>query len=263
MTIGAPTRRSVRLRRTALVGVHLGSAYLSATLLASRLSPVRRQRLASRLARQLLRYLDVRVTLRGSVPSMGSPVLVVANHVSWLDMNALNTVLGARFVAKSEVQTWPIAGTIAARFGTLFIVRWHRGDAARVRHAVAAALGAGQRVVVFPEGTTTDGTALGPFHPALFQSAIDAGVPVLPVAVRYLDGAGLPTAAPAFIGDMTFVESLARIVAEPTLEAVLSFGPTLYPGGRTRKELAASARQWIAWALGIEEAEVRTEPRAA
>jgi 1-acyl-sn-glycerol-3-phosphate acyltransferase len=109
-----------------------------------------------RLARQTLAILGVRVVRGGRGGPAPRPVLVVANHVSWLDVYALQAGQGGRAVAKREVRDWPIAGAI---------VRGSPRDAARVKDAVAAALRAGERVVVFPEGTTSDGAGVGRFYP--------------------------------------------------------------------------------------------------
>jgi 1-acyl-sn-glycerol-3-phosphate acyltransferase len=176
---------------------------------------------------------------------------VVANHVSWLDVYVLNAVLQARFVVKAKTSTWPIAGAIARGFEAIFVVRGSCRDAARVRGVVATTLGGGERVVVFPEATTTDGSTLGRFHPALFQAAIDAGVPVVPVAIRYARPGGAAAPEAAFVDDMTLVASLARIVRAPALRAELVFGPALAPAAGTRKEIALLARAFVAGQLGF------------
>ena len=175
----------------------------------------------------------------------------MANHVSWLDVYAINCLLRARFVAKQEVGGWPFIGRMVAAFGALFIVRGSPRDAARVKTRIAAALRGGERVVVFPEGTTTDGTTLGRFYPALFQAAIEADAMIQPVAIRYTDANGRPTTAAAFIDDMTFMQSLHRITAAPAITAELMFGPPRSPQGHPRRALAAEHRAWIAQTLGI------------
>ena len=244
------TPRRTRATRAARLARHLGSAYASAVLRAPALAPTGRRQLAADLAREMLDVLQVRLEVRGEPPA-GAPTLVVANHVSWLDMYVLNAVAGARFVAKSEVRGWPGFGTIAARFGTFFIVRGSYRDAARVRTAVAWALASGERVAVFPEGTTTDGTTVGRFYPALFQSAIDAGVPVQPVALRYCDVRGQRSEAPVFVGDTTILDSLTRVLREPLLTAEVVLGPALHAAGHTRRDLAELARRWIRGTFGL------------
>jgi len=262
MTRGRPVPRSTRARRMARLVRHLAGLYASAVWRAPRLQPAGRRELAARFAREMLDdVLQVRLHVRGA-PRERTPTLIVANHVSWLDMYVLNAVAGARFVAKSEVRGWPFFGTIATRFDTFFIVRGSYRDAARMRTAVARALGLGERVAVFPEGTTTDGTTVGRFFPALFQAAIDARARVQPVALRYRDAHGRPSAAPAFVGDTTVLASVRQVLREPALAVEATIGPSLDPAGRTRRELAEHTRSWIAATLGTGE-RASAERRAA
>ena len=252
MPRGRLVPRSTHALRMARLVRHLAGVYASAVWHAPRLEPAERRELTVRFAREMLDVLQVRLHVRGT-PCGRTPALIVANHVSWLDTYVLNAVAGARFVAKSEVRGWPFFGTIAARFDTFFIVRGSYRDAARMRTAVARALGLGERVAVFPEGTTTDGTTVGRFFPALFQAAIDARAPVQPAALRYRDAYGRPSAAPAFVGDTTVLASVRQVLREPVLSAEAIFGPSLDPAGRTRRELAEYARGWIVAALGMRE----------
>jgi 1-acyl-sn-glycerol-3-phosphate acyltransferase len=182
------------------------------------------------------------------------PLLVVANHVSWLDVYLLNALATARFVAKSDVRDWPLVGPIAAAFGTFFIVRGSYRDAARVKNAIADALLRGERVVVFPEGTTTDGTRVSRFYAALLQAAVDTGAPVQPVAIRYVGPDGAYEPAAAFIDDMSFATSLARVLRRPELVAQVHVAPSLPSLHRTRRELALLTRRWITAALELEDA---------
>lgn len=210
--------------------------------------------LALDCARRTLAILRVGVTLRGETSLQDGPLLVVANHVSWLDVYLLNALATARFVAKSEVRRWPLVGAIATAFGTFFIVRGSYRDAARVKDAIAAALRRGERVVVFPEATTTDGTRVGPFYAAMLQAAVDAGVPVQPVAIRYVGPDGAPDAAAAFIDDMSFATSLARVLRRRGLVADVHIAPAFSSQRRTRRELAFLTRRWITDALLLEDA---------
>jgi 1-acyl-sn-glycerol-3-phosphate acyltransferase len=238
-------------RRGAAVAADFARVWVVARMVAPRVAPVERRRLAQRLASGTLYALGIDLSVRGAGPHAATPALVVANHVSWLDVQALGTLGPMRFVAKSETRRWPVAGAIARGFDTFFLRRWHFRDAARVKDAVAAALRAGETVAVFPEGTTTDGTRLGRFHHAFFQAAIDAGVPVLPVAIRYVDGNGGPSVAVRFVGDDTFVGSLVRVVRAPSLGAELRVMRPIPSGGRTRRQLAAAAQAMIAGALAL------------
>jgi 1-acyl-sn-glycerol-3-phosphate acyltransferase len=233
-------------RKTSAVAGHLLTLWLGAALVIPRLRARQRQHLAAALARRTLRTLGVSLRVRRERRRHDGPRLLVANHISWLDVYALNAVEEARFVAKSETRTWPLLGTITAAFDALYIVRGSCRDAARVKDVAAAALRHGDTIAVFPEGTTTDGTALRRFYPALFQAAIDAGAAVQPVAIRYPNADGTPNRAAAFVDDMTFLGSLGRILAQPRLTAEVIFGPAIPAAGRTRGELAALAREHIA-----------------
>jgi 1-acyl-sn-glycerol-3-phosphate acyltransferase len=224
--------------------------WLVARTHAPRLSPHARSRLSSRLARRSLTRLGIRVRVRGSLAS-DAPCLLVANHVSWLDVQVLNAIRPARFVAKIETRDWPVIGGIADGFGTFFIRRGSWRDAGRVKDALARALASGETVVVFPEGTTTDGTQLRCFRPALFQAAIDAGVPVHPIALRYRRPDGTPTAAADFVGDMTFFESLSNVAREPAIVADVWIGPAIPAAASDRRSLAALAQRAIAAELGL------------
>lgn len=239
------------LRRGGAVLWSLGLTWAIAALVAPRLAPRARRLLSARLARRTLAALDVRMRLTGATPPGDRPRLFVANHVSWLDVYTLGAWWPARFVAKIETASWPLAGTIARRFDALFIARDSFRDAARVKARVAAALAAGDSVVVFPEATTTDGMRLGRFHPALFQAAVEAGAVVQPVALRYRRPDGSPCPAAAFVGDDTFLASLCRVLREPRVQVDVHVGPALSPAGWTRRELAVRAQAAVAGALGL------------
>jgi len=244
-------------RRLLRVVAGFAVAWLAARVLAPRLARAARRDLARRLARRTLASLDLQVRVSGRVIAAG-PALVVANHVSWLDVQVLNTIFSARFVAKQETRTWPVIGAIARGFETFFLRRGSCRDAARVTAAVASALAAEDTVVVFPEGTTTDGTRLGRFHPAFFQAAVDAGVPLQPVAIRYTTAEGEQSLAASFVGDMTFVDSLLTILRERPLIAELCIGDVLAHERANRRGLAASAQASVAAALGIPAHRVET-----
>jgi 1-acyl-sn-glycerol-3-phosphate acyltransferase len=231
----------------------IGRSWFGAAFLVSRCNAALRWQQARVCARALLRSLAVRVEVRGWKPDSGRECLIVGNHVSWLDTYVIHSIRPhARFVAKAEVRKWPLVGTMAEAFQTFFIRRGSRRDAARVKDAVAVALRNGETVAAFPEGTTSDGLVLGRFYPALFQSAVDARADVQPVAIRYRDADGRPSGAAAFIGEMTLLESLRRILLEPRLEAEIVFCAPIPSRGRTRRELAALAHASIARVLGFD-----------
>jgi 1-acyl-sn-glycerol-3-phosphate acyltransferase len=194
------------LRRLgAVLSQALGGALICA-LLFPFLRPAQRMHHVGRWSARMLRALGIALEVRGSVHA--GPVLLVANHVSWLDILAVNAVHPARFVAKADVKHWPFLGWLVACGGTLFIERERKRDALRVVHQIAQALQGGDIVAVFPEGTTSDGHDVLPFHANLLQAAIATGSPVQPVVLRYRDARAAVSQAPAYVGDISLVASL-------------------------------------------------------
>jgi 1-acyl-sn-glycerol-3-phosphate acyltransferase len=153
------------------------------------------------------------VRVRRSGPVVPAGTLVVANHVSWLDVLALNAVAPVRMLAKREVRQWPVLGVMAACVGTVFLDRERLRALPDAVAGLAGALRAGTTIGVFAEGTTRCGRDLGTFRPAAFQAARDAGAPVVPVAVRYRSRGAALDATAAFIGDDTLADSLRRVLA--------------------------------------------------
>ncbi|WP_274035158.1 lysophospholipid acyltransferase family protein [Streptomyces sp. MMBL 11-1] len=198
-------------------------------------------------ARALPRAFGVRVTVRRHAPEAETGgELVVANHISWLDIPLIASVLPGRMVAKSEIRRWPLLGPLAALGGTLFIERDRlRALPAAVR-ALTAALRSGSRVVVFPEGSTWCGRGGGAFRPAAFQAAIDAGATVRPVRIAYrtAEHHGGPAAgAVAFVGTDPLAASLWRVVRAAGLTAQVDvLAPIPAAGENGRRALARRAR---------------------
>lgn len=178
-----------------------------------------------RVSRWVLRALGVRVDARGA-PRSG-PSLVVGNHVSWLDILVLTAYAPMRPVVESEIRQWPVLGNAAARTGSLFLQRNRLRSLPPTVAQMTAALRAGSRVQVFPEGTTRCGGALNPFRRAAFQAAIDAGVVVSPVTVRYSDSDSATSPQPAFVGDETLVDSVRRVIGMPRLQVSVHWLPAI------------------------------------
>ncbi len=214
------------------------------------LSPEQRLHETGRWCALMAHALGLRVTSRGSVPKGAS--LLVANHISWLDILAINAVLPARFVSKADVHGWPLLGWLAANGGTLFIERERKRDAMRVVHQVAQALGDGGIVAVFPEGTTGDGRSLLGFHANLLQAAIATGTPLQPIALGYTDATAQPSLAVVWVGDTTLITSLWRVVTARGLHVQVSLLPPIASSGTERRELCAQVRDAIADDLGFD-----------
>jgi 1-acyl-sn-glycerol-3-phosphate acyltransferase len=196
-------------------------------------------------AGQMLGILGIELRLRGAPPARG-PVLLVANHISWLDILVMHAARHCRFVSKSEVERWPLIGTLATGAGTLYIERESRRHAMHVVHHMAESLRAGQVLAVFPEGTTSDGRELLPFHANMLQAAISADAPALPVALSFVDAAsGRISSVPTYVGDDTLVASLWRTLTAPPLAAVVTFGEPQHAQGRDRRAWATALREAV------------------
>ena len=209
----------------------------------------RRDRLILWWSARLLRIVGTRLVLEGEPPR--TPAVIVANHVAWLDVFVVLSVVPCRFIAKSEIRDWPLAGWIAARSGTIFIRRGRRRDIASINARVHDVLGAGESVGLFPEGTTGEGGALLKFHSSLFEPAVVNAARVHPAAIRYLRPNGTPCEA-AIYGERTFLQSLARIIREPAMRAELRFASPLAAGGTHRRELARRAQASVATMLSAD-----------
>ena len=193
-------------------------------------------------ALQLLAHAGVRLEIQGEPPRQG-PMLMVSNHISWLDIPALHAARHCRFISKSDVKGWPLIGTLATAAGTLYIERSSRRDAMRMVRTMQEALERHEVLAVFPEGTTGDGRTMLPFHANLLQAAVVANAPVQPVGLRFVDlASGATSFAPSYIGDETLLGSIWRTLSAPAIEAVVTYGEPETPQGRDRR----------AWALHLQ-----------
>jgi len=190
------------------------------------------------------------VSVEADLSHAAPGVLLVANHVSWLDIFVINAALPAAFVSKEEVRRWPLIGWLAAKNDTIFLRRGSRGHARIINQQVAEVLGRGKHVAVFPEGTTTDGRSLLHFHAALLQPALAAGRPILPVAISYWEDDGQRSLAPRYDGDISLGQCTRAILGRKRLIARLVTTPLLGLHGGDRKQVAAEARAAIALAAG-------------
>ena len=228
--------------------IHLSYGLLTCALVFPWISMGRRNQLIQRWSRQLLGICSVSVAQHGAQAALGH-AMVVANHVSWLDIFVINALHPCRFVAKSEIRQWPILGTLAYKAGTVFIARGDRRDLRHIFKGLVASLHLGERIAFFPEGTTAAQGALLPFHANLFEAAVDAKALVQPFALRYVDDAGRVHHAVDFLGEMSFAESLVDILSAPPIHAQLHCLAPLAADGAHRRELAQAAQAAIGAAL--------------
>jgi len=211
----------------------------------------RQLRIIKRWSRQLLAILRVRLHVHGRPPGGHQPTVIAANHVSWLDIWVIHAVSPVRFVAKSDVRRWPLIGWLVARAGTIFIERSKRSDTARTNRTIVDTLARGERVGIFPEGTTTDGTHLRAFHASLFQPALGAGARVATAAIRYPLRDGSVNLDASYAGERSLVESLRLLLRHRTVRAELTFAGEMEISGRTRREIAQGCEVLIARALHL------------
>ena len=253
----APLRLAVLLAHV-LGGLGVAAAFFPL------LSQPTRNRINRLWSRNLLRIAGLRLRVMGEpieaeVASTGiagwsSGRLLLANHISWIDIFSINATVPTRFIAKAEIGRWPLVGLLVSLAGTLYVERGRRHAVHAINQKVAERLKQGETVGVFPEGTTTDGSLLLPFHANLVQPALDVGGEIRPVALRYTQR-GAPTLAAAYVGDDSLVGSLWRIVTTPGLQVEVIWLPPLAAGAATRQAAGQQARAAIAQALGLHPAD--------
>lgn len=180
-------------------------------------------------------------------------VLVVANHVSWLDIFLLNYFRPCHFVAKADIRAWPILGWLSDKAGTIFLARGKQREVRRIYEGLVHQIAEGKRIAFFPEGTTAAQGTLLPFHANLFEAAIEAKVPIQAFAIRYVDAKGALHHAVDFTGDMTFAESMNLILRGGKITAELRQLPLISTEDAHRREVAQAARLAVAQSLGITE----------
>jgi 1-acyl-sn-glycerol-3-phosphate acyltransferase len=198
-----------------------------------------KQRMVQWWSAKLLRVAGLQVQVQGGAAPGGH--LLVANHVSWLDIAAIHAACPqARFVSKADVKHWPVLGWMVASAGTLFIERERKRDAMRMVHDMAAAMQRGETVAVFPEGTTGPGTPLLPFHANLLQAAIAVEAPIQPVALRYAEPGQRFAESAQFVGDTTLMQSVWRVITARGLAVQVQFLPPQASAHADRRALAGT-----------------------
>ncbi len=249
----APVGSLTRLARLTRLAVHVLRGLAIAGFIFPRISEAQRRYHVRRWSRQLLATLNVRLHVRwdrARARSSRGPLMIVANHVSWIDPFVIDAVMPTRFVAKAEIARWPLIGWLTSRAGTVFIRRARRRDTARINERVTNVLREGAVIGVFPEGTTTDGSRVLHFHSSLLQPAVAAASPVQPIALRYLRADGSRCLEVAYEDGRTLWDCVRRMAAQPEIHAELIL---LEPLGKTghRRALAQVARNAIVHALAM------------
>lgn len=177
-------------------------------------------------SRQLIKLFNLKLNVINAhyLPKSGG-YLIAANHISWIDIASIHSFLPCRFVAKSEVASWPVFGWMAKQTGTLFIRRDNKRHGKEVAKQLEDLLPK-EPICIFPEGTSTAGDRVLPFKTNLFESAAQTQVPTVPMAIRYRNAHQEYSDATAFIGDMTLIDSIAKILRAKTITVELIFAPS-------------------------------------
>jgi 1-acyl-sn-glycerol-3-phosphate acyltransferase len=237
--------------RLARIVLHLLLGMPMCAWLFPRIKRASRERHVRRWSRHLLGLCNVSVVhVQGLTPALPH-AMVVANHVSWLDIFVINTLHPCRFVAKAEIRAWPMLGWLSEKAGTVFIARGNRRDLRHIFKGLVEKLAGGERIAFFPEGTTALQGELLPFHANLFEAAIDAGVPVQPFALSYVDADGKAHPAVEFGDGTSFAQSMMAVLKGRPITAHLVCLPAISSVAAHRRDLAQAAQAAVAAALAI------------
>lgn len=202
--------------------IHLLRAALTLAILFPWIDNVSRDFHIQKWSRRLFEILNIAINIEGDMEIPQGGAFYVANHISWLDIHLIHTWRSLHFVAKSEVASWPLLGWFADRLNTIYIQREKLSSAKVVVKVIAARMKEGDQVCVFPEGTTSTGEGVLEFRSNLFQAVIDTQVPCISIAILYKNAqTGLKTDIPAYIGDMTIIDSIKRVLGGENINATL------------------------------------------
>lgn len=235
------------IRKARLLG-HLLRGAWTVGMRFPRATPEARHAMNRAWSLRMLELCGMKLVVHNDAARLDAGALVVSNHISWIDIYVINAWRPTPFVSKAEIRHWPLIGWFAQNLDTVFIEREKRSDARRIMHELAARLERGELMCVFPEGTTTDGLGIKPFHSNMFQAPVSAGKPVQPICILYEDAQGRQSAAPAYIDDVSLKQSLDALLKAGPITAHVYVGEAIEPGDDRRK-LAARAQEAVGAAL--------------
>ena len=241
-----------RIYRIFLVVLHTLTGFVIAGLFLPIASKPIKHALISWWCKRLIGAFNIKVVVSGDVPASNlSHAMVIANHVSWADIHVLNSIIPLRYIAKADIKNWPVFGFFAKQVNTLFIDRAKKQEAMRIVDITTECLLAGDRLCLFAEGTTTDGTTILPFKSSLIEAAIRAEAPIYPVAIRYTMPDGSPNTAMAYAGETTLKESMQNTldIQQPVVH--VHFLAPIVSKNQDRRELALLAYTQIAGQLHL------------
>jgi 1-acyl-sn-glycerol-3-phosphate acyltransferase len=200
----------------------------------------------------LLRAFNIKVTVYGNLPARNTQgIMFIANHISWADIHALNSLIPLRFIAKSDIKGWPVFGYLVAKTNTLFIDRGKRQQAGHIVEITSASLIAGDNLCLFPEGTTTEGALVLPFKSSVLQAAISANAQVWPIAIRYVKQDGSLNTEMAYTGETTLMESMQQVLMQKNPAVDLHFLTPIHTSGQNRRDLARATYDAIVTKLAL------------
>tara|TARA_Y100001936_G_scaffold34608_1_gene32704 strand:- start:2769 stop:3560 length:792 start_codon:yes stop_codon:yes gene_type:complete len=242
-----PTNKSIQIVRSIRIILHIISGLLQSAIY-PHISQPSQKRMAKNWSIKLLTILSIRIHFRGAPPvKCNQPIMLVANHISWLDIYALMTICPSRFVAKAEIRSWPLFGWLSKNVGTLFIERKKISDIMRINQDISHVLNSGEYVTIFPEGTTSNGITVKKFHSSLLQSAVNINAKIYPVAIRYYDTFGEISKEAVYDG-ISLLESIKTIIKQPWINVELIFSNPI-SNLKNRHELARASQKIITSAL--------------
>jgi lyso-ornithine lipid O-acyltransferase len=217
------------------------------------LTPVQRALWLQSACRGVLRSLGVHCSVSGTPPTHG---LVVSNHLSYLDIAVYSAIMPCVFVSKAEIGSWPYFGLAARAGGSIFVDRSSRASAASAAREITNRLKLPVPVLLFPEGTSTDGSQVLRFHSSLFQPAIDASASVTAAALRYVPSGSMPEAELCWYGDADFLSHVVKLLGAPAFSATIAFSePIVFSDRRAAAqathELVAASRAEAACEIPI------------
>lgn len=253
------TNLITRLFRLARLALHIARGVAITVVIFPFRSHAQKADYIQRWSARLLAILAVRTEASGAPLAGATPAMIVANHVSWLDILAIDALRPVRFVAKSEIRRWPVVGWLCSQGDTLFIERTRRRHIAQINREMTEAMMRGDIFAVFPEGVISTGDVLLPFHSSLLQPALDCDALIHPVALRYTraDGSLCPEAD--YEGAKTIVGSLLMMLTQPVINLRVQLLAPIKCAGLDRRALAHAAAQQIASALGVPAPRTRAE----
>jgi 1-acyl-sn-glycerol-3-phosphate acyltransferase len=241
-----------RLRLWIAIWIHVLNGVLILCLFFPFISAKSKSTHTRKWSSKLLNIFGIQLEVFNQSILPNAPYLLASNHISWLDIHAINTFKPTRFVAKSEVESWPIFGWMAKQLGTIFIKRGHSRNAAEVVKQMTQILKT-DSICIFPEGTSTEGISVKPFKANLFESAVMSDSPVYSLAIQYFDiSTGLRSDVAAFVGDMGLLESMSKILNHRKLRIELRFlspSEAMPKPSRDRKWLAIHSQEQISLVL--------------